>query len=487
MEKHEALLNNGDIISQESTVDGINFGDVKVVRRIGLGTHAEVYEVLPCRSDVCHVRMALKIEKPIKHASGFIDQEILVLASVASGKCVPNIVGVYTKDICGTVCRGFCMELYHDSLSSLKAQRTLLDISVIRDSFLEFLTGHMFSAVVQFHKYGYLHRDIKPSNFMFKITNSNHSVNFSLVDFGSSVAIGERNPSEFRGTGAYAPVESDPWLSRIEDDYWSVIFSVVDLCIPGGLPWRSLSARNDDGRAELVLQKRAFFQSINDSVSTDITSKIPSRVKDLIKEVITNEEKMKNVIEEFVSDTNFPPSSISDFIDLFLTPPLVRLNLPKSIGPRATPASVLLNGSCRTHIINDCELPSATASVLFSIPCNSDQTLMKAQAILHQAAANKHIGRTPDVSALGERICLTELSGGVCDPKCPLRHLACTGISRSAIIRSTSRIRKICFDDLFDKCNENCGKLHLDPDTVRRMYIDNQVPAGQPSKRSKHS
>ena len=484
VEKHEAFLVHGDVVSQEASTNELQIGDVKILRRVGLGTHAEVYEVAPCRIELRDVRLALKIEKPIKHASGFIDQEISVLGSV-SDECVPKLLGVFTKEIGGVICRGFCMELFHDSLSSLKPQKTLSDIAnaTLRDSFILYIASRMFDAVLRFHKFQYLHRDIKPSNFMFKIVSPD-SFRLALVDFGSAIPFGDRNSAEFRGTGAYAPIDTDPWLSKPEDDYWSIVFSVIDLCIPGGLPWRSLSARTDEGRAEIVSQKQAFFQSISNNYTTDLTIHIPNTLKELIKSLIENPDSIKDTIMDLVSSPNISESTTEKYIELFMSPSPMRINLPKSL----TPASALLNRSSRAIIENECEVPAASSSVLFPIPQNSDDVLVKVQAMLHQAVTNKHIAKTPDVLALGERICLSELTLGDCHPRCPLRHLSCSGIARAAIVRSTTRLQKICMQNFFDKCSDkNCDYLHLDSDTVRRMYIDGQVPSYRPSKRSKHS
>lgn len=379
------------------------------------------------------------------------------------------------------------MELFHDSLSSLKYQKSFVDIADphLRESFIEYLSARMFDAILHFHKYHYLHRDVKPSNFMFKLTSPD-SFHISLVDFGSSIILGDRNNCEFRGTGAYAPIDSDPWLSKQEDDYWSTLFSIIDLCVPGGLPWRSLSARNDDSRADLVSQKQAFFQSINDNQSTDLTNHIPVKLKRLIKDLITHKDSMREIILSYISNSNSP--DIRSFIDNFLCPSVMRISLPKSMGPKVTPAYVLLNGSMRSVIMSDSEFPPASSSVLFSLTQDCDDDVSKIHAILHQAASNKHIPKTPDIAAIGERICLSELSIGDCDGRCQLRHLACSGITRSAIVRCTSRIQKVCFEHFFDKCSDKqCEKLHLEPDTIRRIYVDNEVPSYRPSKRSKHS
>ena len=489
VEKHDAFLLRGNVISQESSIDSYNLGDVKVLRRIGLGTHAEVYEVMPIRPDLCHIRVALKIEKPIKHAGGFIDQEIALLGSIGAHDCVPKLLGVYTREIGGVCCRGFCMELFHDSLSSLKTQKGFTEPTdpAQKSRFLEYLSCRMFDAILQFHKHEYLHRDIKPSNFMFRITPQN-TLCIALIDFGSSISIGARNPSEFRGTGAYASISSDPWLSKEEDDYWSTIFSILDLCIPGGLPWRSLSARSEEGRSEINAQKQAFFQSIVDDVSTDLTSHVPEKIKKILKLVLNQQTtSFTEVIRDFITLENHDwTSQVIGFIHEFLSPSLVRISLPKSLGQKTSPAAILLDGASRPLVETECELPSASSAVLFPISPTSEILLIE-QAILHQAASNKYIGKTPDMVALGERICISELSLGHCQPPCPLRHLACTGIVRSAIVRSTCG-GKICFDNFFDKCHDkNCNKLHLDSEMVRRMYIDYVVPSYQPNKRSKHS
>jgi len=329
----------------------------------------------------------------------------------------------------------------------------------------------MFDTVFMLHDHQYLHRDLKPSNYMYKLTTAG-DLRIALVDFGSSIRIGEPNSTEFRGTGAYGPITYDPMQSKPMDDLWSVIFSILDLCIPGGLPWRSTSARTAQGREEITLQKLELMNAIKiDDLTNSFVTGLPELVKQVIRELLSVAEDQESVeifrknFQNIFSHKKFP---ITKFISMYLEPPALRVSIPRNIQLKTTAANFLLHGENRNLLIEAGEMPPYNSSIFFNIPPNRATDITdKISAILHTA-----VGSMP--SARRMRVCLLEIGTGYCDtPDCPLLHVPARGIKRSAIIRSLTVQSSVCTDHLIEgKCNSRiCPKsLHLTDADIQGIY-----------------
>ena len=403
--------------------DRTEIGNVNVIKRIGLGTHAEVYEVVPQESTGSLPQsFAMKVEKPIKQAFGVLRREIDVLRSLSHLSCVPRVLGEFSVSIDSTDCFAFGLEQFTGSLSMLKQHRpTPGHMDVI----LPFLFCEMFTCVSALHEAGILHRDLKPSNFMFKLAPCG-SVRIAVIDFGSAIAIGCKNETEFRGTGAYLPIDSDPWESTCMDDFWSLAFTLLDLAIVGGLPWRSTSARTAEGRAEIRDKKMALMAELENCLETSLVDAIPSFLKQFFFQL--NAGKLE------IPDSTIPCDPI--FI---------------------------------VHIFSNLIRPSHKDNYLIESMCGNQIRIHGGNFFAFKPPNDTYLRSVSSlVSAFRTRtshhICVSQLLTGDCNLHgCPLKHYQRGGIVESAVRRRFRGKNTVCvFHLLTGKCKTRpCSQIHL--------------------------
>lgn len=419
VERHEPILEKGSLIFAANADS--RFGDVEVIRRIGLGTHAEVYEVSPVGSSFSGgLTFAMKVEKPIKQALGLLKKEIETLRALSHLSCVPSILGEYCVEIDSTKCFAFGLEQFNSSLSAFKQLSRSLD-----GAFFHYLYHQMFSCISTIHEAGYIHRDIKPSNFMFKLSDCLRVV---LIDFGSSVKKGE--PAVGRGTGAYLPPFDDREECVQKDDYWAMAFSLLDLAIGGGLPWRSTSARTLEGRVEIKKAKISLLNNLNNT-------EIPSLVRQILHNLHAGEP-----LPRVDTPTD---NSVMLLFQRTISGPL------KNISPIA-----LLNGERRSEILAQ----KFSRNVLLPFVCEPFGQVVA----MHRAQRM--------------RICVSQLVCGVCDlSNCPLLHYTDNGgIFSSAINRWFRERNCVCLSNFVGgKCKKSCSKIHLTISILEELYVNNRI------------
>jgi serine/threonine protein kinase len=473
VDKHDALFGAG--IVALGTNSGISDPprDLVIVKRIGLGTHAEVYETRPVDGDQ-GTRIALKVEKPIKYASGLLGSEIEVfrVAASASHKCLPTFLGEYEIEVGNTTCRAFAMEMYSETLSYVKQSKSYLRCTTTEKSdIIDYLSTELFRILFHLHdSIKYLHRDIKPSNIMYK-QGSPGQVELCLVDFGSAVPIGQSNESEFRPTGAYASIVADPTNSTELDDYWAVIFCLVDMCVPGGLRWRNISGRSEEGRKEILSEKFNFFEQLRDGTNTEVPECLRSIILEMVDiciafpdpEIAT--DQCKSVLRDRFGNLGDSPTPTIVFQALI--PSRIRGNLTLE-------KHEYLSSSNRTELTSLVAQNASSCSVLFSVP----SSLSGAQLYLHACAGGLHDRNSVKVGNDRRGVCLIDLVGGGCKSStCPLLHMPCSGFSRSAIQRNFSG-KKICAKHFISgACKNACNLYHLDKEILHSVFIDGRVPA----------
>jgi serine/threonine protein kinase len=427
------------------------------VKRIGLGTHAEVYEVSTgIDGPVDTFSFAIKIEKPTKQSMGLLMKEIDILKSLNPSKCVPQYFGAFTIQIAGVDCLGYGMELFDDSLSSLKHGKKGLS-NIQRADFLLWLSSEMFECVFTLHKAGILHRDIKPSNFLFKLSSSGQP-RISVVDFGSSVSFDEASDQTFRGTGAYASPYADSSRFTAWDDYWSVVFSLLELSLNGGLPWRTVSARSEEGRIQLADEKNILLEHIRNNTAHDTLDDVPEHIKKIARELLNLSKSCElDSFEDTIKKMSFECDMMSVFESLrpVIRQPVKNLQKPNTI----------VSGN-RNEILDN---SASTGSVFVSLD-EVDTRLLTHISSLASLGGNKHL------AVKGKRVCVTELVTGSCSNACPLFHLPFKGIQLSAILRRLRR-REICVRSVAGKCDDKrCTFLHLSHELVLSIYIDGVFP-----------
>ena len=461
VERHAPLLLDGAVITMIEPIPGFECGDVKTMKRVGLGTHAEVYEVQPIRpsGDGPPLTFAMKVEKPIKKASGLLMKEIEIIKAISHLPSVPKYLGAFVVTIADVECLAFGLELFDDSLSSLKQSRRDVPASH-HTQLVDWLSVEMMTVVLELHDCGFLHRDIKPSNFMYKLTPEGIP-RLALVDFGSSIAVGEANgEAGFRGTGAYTGIDADADQSQPVDDHWSVAFSLLDLCIPGGLPWRALSARTDEGRLEIQRQKVEILERIKKDEVDGILESVTPRVEDILCALYDGSD-LRNEVGSL--DHRHSAGSMATIVSLLR---------PSTRTKQIAPAS-MLNGACREEI-------SRTRVSVTAFGVDNDGAFGQSDFKEGVVSVLSSLQTSSLCVFEGQRVCLAELLTGTCPHRiiCPLLHIPARGIALSAITRWI-RINSICVESSVGKCpSRKCTSgIHLNKHIIESIYRDGTVPA----------
>lgn len=452
-ERHGQLLPDGSLVGCVECEFHSAMLDARTVQRLGLGTHAEVYEarIETEFQDKDAIALAVKVEKPIRQSSGFLLKEIEILKALSEVGVSPKYLGIFTVQIAEIDCLSVGMELFDESLSSLKTRKDL--VGDRRTTLLQWLTLSMFECASKMHDCGFLHRDIKPSNFMYKRSADGCSVRVVLIDFGSSVSVGETNDSPFRGTGAYASLSADPLQSHPIDDLWSVAWSILELSLESGLPWRSISARSDEGREELFKQKLAMLERLSDGPVEGVTE-LSRTLICCLHDVFRGDSSIADfraLLKQERTDLKISPEVILDA----LRPPSYRRLHNRKIPP----VELLLNSHHRPELLD---------SSSRAIPFENN----KIHSGIASAVAAVHAIDSPDHLLVdAERICITDLLTSACELRnCPLKHLPQTGIERSAIARQF-RKSPVCIDSLARKCRIDACKLrHMDGQEILELF-----------------
>ncbi len=214
---------------------GERFGRYLIVRQIGTGGMAAVYEAL--HTDL-QKRVALKILHPWFSLRSDIVQRFVIEARAASRLAHPHVVSVHDIGVEQSM-PFLAMDLLEgQDLLSLSNAHSELALDRIADIFLPIL-----SALATAHEAGILHRDIKPENiFIARKTPREHPV---LLDFGiSKLDSGSgthsvTTSSEIVGTPAFiAPEVATGGMSRFDarsDQY--AIGVTLYLVATGHLPY----------------------------------------------------------------------------------------------------------------------------------------------------------------------------------------------------------------------------------------------------------
>lgn len=214
---------------------GETFGRYLIVRQIGTGGMAAVYEAL--HTDL-QKRVALKILHPWFSLRSDIVQRFVIEARAASRLAHPHVVAVHDIGVEQSM-PFLAMDLLEgQDLFTLTNRQYELPLERIADIFLPIL-----SALAAAHEAGILHRDIKPENiFIARKPPREHPV---LLDFGiskldaGSAAPSMTSSSEIVGTPAFiAPEVATGGMTRFDarsDQY--AIGVTLYLVTTGQLPY----------------------------------------------------------------------------------------------------------------------------------------------------------------------------------------------------------------------------------------------------------
>ncbi|KAK9906526.1 hypothetical protein WJX75_003368 [Coccomyxa subellipsoidea] len=264
--------------------EGVNLQRWAVVKRIGDGGFAEVYEVTDTFKD--DEKFAVKIDKQDKRKdvrSGTVKAEVKVLRQLQS--CPP---------VCRLVPEGegthegrsyMIMELLGVNLAQFQHSRPQ---GRIQPDALKSIALETLAALEGVHQAGYIHRDVKPANFAQTQGSAASTTggDWRIIDFGIARRFvddaGRPLPKredfgEFRGSTTYASIHAHlkQDLGR-RDDLWSWLYIVVEMH-EGNLPWRAASgdasAGSEHSPKETAMRMKQ--QALDDPHVLSATGKLP--------------------------------------------------------------------------------------------------------------------------------------------------------------------------------------------------------------------
>ena len=188
----------------DALAPGASFGRYTILRRLGAGGMAAVYEA---RHVDLHKRVALKILHPWHALRLDVVQRFFLEARAASRIAHPNVVGISDIGVVEGV-TFLAMDLLEgDELAVIVDRDGPLPLGQLADIMLPVL-----SAVAAAHAAGILHRDLKPQN-IFLARRRPGGVHPVLLDFGISKAGGDAGGPVAPLTAAGEVLGTPPYMS----------------------------------------------------------------------------------------------------------------------------------------------------------------------------------------------------------------------------------------------------------------------------------
>ena len=159
-------------------VPGRQFGNYQIVRQIGEGGFAEVYEV---ENPLLQRRAAIKVLHAQLNQDPALVRRFLNEARAASAIHHPNIIEVFDAGITPEGQPYILMEfLDGESLQRFIASRGRLPLSIVQE-----ITRQACSALAAAHAANIVHRDLKPENlFVLQNPASPKDLHVKVLDFG---------------------------------------------------------------------------------------------------------------------------------------------------------------------------------------------------------------------------------------------------------------------------------------------------------------
>jgi hypothetical protein len=213
--------------SADETDEGLptEFGPYRLIRRIGKGGMASVYE-----AERRGERFALK--RPL---AGFLDDRTFLerfLRESDLGRALhhPNIVRIFDRGQVGPI-PYFAMELIDGETLSARLERDGRLDSTLATA----ITAQVAEALDYAHHKGVIHRDLKPSNIMFDRSGA-----VKVMDYGiarSTHLEGVTITGSFVGTPHYAAPETVEARAEPRSDLYSLGIVFFEM-LTGSLPFR---------------------------------------------------------------------------------------------------------------------------------------------------------------------------------------------------------------------------------------------------------
>jgi eukaryotic-like serine/threonine-protein kinase len=209
---------------------GARFGRYEVLRRLGVGGAAEVFEA---RHVELNKRVALKVAHPMPAADERSIERSLREGRAATAIDHPNIVDVI--DVGVEDCTPYLvMELLEgESLAESLKRTSPLSVEETAELLMPVVSG-----ICAVHRSGIIHRDLKPSNIL--LAQRYREIQPVVVDFGISVSRTEP-PTSFHGLVGTVPYMSPEQIRGLPEatPEWDQYALGVILyeCVTGGTPF----------------------------------------------------------------------------------------------------------------------------------------------------------------------------------------------------------------------------------------------------------
>jgi len=255
------------------------FGDYSLVRRIGKGGMAVVYEAT-------RKGESFALKRPL---AGFLDDDRFrerFLREAELGRTLhhPNIIRIFDRGQVGDV-PYFVMELIRGETLRARLEREgRLDATLAAR-----LTAQVAEALDYAHNKGVIHRDLKPSNVMLE-----DSGNVKVMDYGVARAQqmdGLTTTGSFLGTPNYAAPETVDAGTQPQSDLYSLGVVLFEM-LTGTLPFRGESAM-------AVLRSHAITPP---PAPSSLNFTLPEALDHLVLRLLSKEPSERPTAEELLNE-----------------------------------------------------------------------------------------------------------------------------------------------------------------------------------------
>ncbi|KAK6745967.1 hypothetical protein RB195_012212 [Necator americanus] len=236
-----------DLGIKPGTVIDSSKANYVVIKLLGEGGFGAVYKVHD-QTDPKKI-YAMKVEKKLetrRHSK--LKMEIAILKLVSAERKQSHFTAIIDRGKKETYFF-LVMELVGKSLSDLKSKRPL---KVFSPSTGMGVGIQCLEACEDLHKYGFIHRDLKPANYACGLGKRQRVI--YILDFGIARKIlnekGElktpRQTVRFKGTIRFASIACHKNTEMgAKDDCESWFYLLLDIAVPKGIIWRSISDKNE--------------------------------------------------------------------------------------------------------------------------------------------------------------------------------------------------------------------------------------------------
>ncbi|KAK6746885.1 hypothetical protein RB195_000247 [Necator americanus] len=296
--RNKSDLQTGDLIITDDNLDEDNrrFNRYEVQLKYNEGRYTALYLIsrqICANNETVEKNVLFAMKTSIRPNSVNIllrmKREIRILNELKKSKCPYSPVVLDSGRVADLPF--IVMNLLDRNLEKLREQ-----LITFKPSTAYFVAHEAISAIAFLHSHKYVHRDIKLSNFC--IGSGPLSTRIFLIDYGDTVKHGKRirygTPDVY--TLPFWSLDAHKRLAaRERGDAESWFYVLIDLLLPGCLPWSKLHSEPDIESAKVKLWEggrkisdNPYILSIYDLIQQSSDSFDHHRARRIVREAIDN-------------------------------------------------------------------------------------------------------------------------------------------------------------------------------------------------------